>query len=126
MRKRKKISKNSTVSNMDRLKTITRRVINKLDRALSHSNNEKAREQYEWLFGARSSPVSTLAAVVDLVLKLERSGETTIKVEESAISPTTAISEADAQLIGHFIDRIKGRQHPISGNISSADTLQAH
>lgn len=110
---------------VDRLKTIARLLLSKLEtsirqRALAAAGKQNEAEnlkimqellqqKHEHMFGARSSYVSTLVTLTDLLLKLENPEQAANFSSDIAAYDDSQLSDADVALVDAFVSRMKNQ-----------------
>lgn len=111
--RQKKPIRSSTASaknDIERLKAVTRKMLDRLEQALAASapgSEEEASERqklHDWIFGQKTSLAVTLISLAELVFKLEETGS------DGAKDAARTFSVADAALVEAFLCRVRDQE----------------
>lgn len=99
-------------TDIDRMRSVARRLLKKLESEIKQTlpDNEEeisAREKkYHLMFGSRSTYLSTLNSLADVLIKLE-AGHAKSSPPEPPPPDDIPMSPADVALVEHFVNRMK-------------------
>ena len=111
MKKKEKLNKltsapaHTAKSDIQRLKEVLHRLLDRLERALmAPPKGVEKHQQHEWIFGQKTSLAETLLMLAELILKLEDTAH-----KEEIVDPAfpRAVSVADAALVEAFLARVR-------------------
>src|SRR5436190_1357885 len=105
---------------IQRLKTVTGKMLDQLEKTLScrvlksPKQAEHREKMHEWVFGNKSSLAVTLISLAELILRLEDAEkQTALNSEAGSSAPTRSLAEADIALIEAFVQRARDQATPI-------------
>lgn len=103
-------------TDIDRMRSVARRLLKKLEsetrlKLPDTDEDITAREKkYHLMFGARSTYLSTLNSLADLLFKLEQAGNPKASpAEPAAAAAEIPMNPADMALVDNFVQRMKSR-----------------
>ena len=95
-----KTRKRAVAADSDRLKDVARRILERLELALTQNDSDVKPEDHDWLFG-KHSLLSALDVLIELFLKLDENQA------EKPAAENVSLTSVDVALVEEFIRKAK-------------------